>query len=229
MNFEIPVLLTTKAMPRARDSSEAIYNRCIVIEMTNVVEEHEARAARVSLGLPADSLVGEAMAAMEGPGILNWAMDGLDRLRARGRYDPPASVREANRRFRDDNNTVAAWMSAAVEKDPCCKVSRNDLRCSFNGWQREEMGAEARAWGGRQFFLQVRRLAPYANVDGSQADDGERFIWGVRMTSAGLRFWEDHRLEPLSNGTKGYSSREQDVNRYHDGVSGSETSRRTEF
>lgn len=229
MHFEIPVLLTTNAMPRARDSSEAIYNRCIVIEMTNVVEEHEARAAREALGLPADSLVGEAIAAAEGSGILNWALDGLDRLRARGRYDPPASIRDANRRFRDDNNPVAAWMGVAVEKDPACKVSRNDLRCSFNGWQREEMGAEARAWGGRQFFPQVRQLAPYANVDGTQADDGERFILGVRMTSAGLRFWGDHRLEPLSNGTKGYSTREADVNRNNYENAAVESSVRTEF
>jgi len=228
-NFEIPVLLTTNAMPRARDSSEAIYNRCIVIEMTNVVEEHEARAAREALGLSPDSLVGEEIARREGPGILNWALDGLDRLRARGRYDPPASVKEANRRFRDDNNPVAAWMSVAIEKDPTCKVSRNDLRCSFNGWQREEMGADARAWGGRQFFPQVRQLAPYANMEGEQAHDGERFITGIRMNGAGLRFWEDHKLDPLSNGTKGYSSREHDVNRRFDGVPAPAAARRTEF
>lgn len=227
-HFEIPVLLTTNAMPRARDSSEAIYNRCIVIEMTCVVEEDEARAAREALGLPGDSLVGEAIAEKEGPGILNWALDGLDRLRARGRYDPPGSVREANRRFRDDNNPVAAWMTAAIEKDATCKVARNDLRCSFNGWQREEMGAEARAWGGRQFFPQVRQLAPYANVSGGQADDGERFVVGVRLTEAGLRFWDDHRLEPLNNGTKGYSSREQDVNRNSDLPAPTGT-RKTEF
>lgn len=229
MHFEIPVLLTTNAMPRARDSSEAIYNRCIVIEMTSVVEEHEARAARAALGLPADSLVGEAIAAMEGPGILNWALDGLDRLRARGRYDPPASIREANKRFRDDNNPVAAWMSSAIERDPTCKVSRNDLRCSFNGWQREEMGAEARAWGGRQFFPQVRQLAPYAGMDGQQAHDGERFISGIRMTPAGLRFWEDHKLDPLSNGTKGYSSRDQDVNRRHEAEDTGRSAPQTEF
>lgn len=228
-NFEIPVFLTTNALPRARDSSEAIYNRCIVVEMTCVVEERDARAARESLGLPGDSLVGEAIADLEGPGILNWALDGLDRLRKRGRYDPPATIRDANRRFRDDNNPVAAWMTAAVEKDPANKVSRNDLRCSFNGWQREEMGAEARAWGGRQFFPQVRQLAPYANMEGGQGDDGERFITGIRLNGAGLRFWEDHKLEPLSNGTKGYSSRDVDVNRHHEAPMSGGNARRTEF
>ena len=213
--FAIPVVLTTNAMPRARDSSDAIYNRSLVIEMTNVVEEHEALPAREALGLPRGKSVGDAIMDLEGPGVLNWALDGLDRLRARGRYDPPATMREAVRRFKDDNNPVAAWISVAVERDSTSKVARNDLRCSFNGWQREEMGAEARAWGGRQFFPQVRQAAPWADMDGEQAHDGERFVTGLRLNATGLRFWDDHRLEPLGNGTKGYSSRENDVNRNH--------------
>ena len=77
------------------------------------------------------------------------------------------------------------------------------------------MGAEARAWGGRQFFPQVRQAAPWADMDGEQAHDGERFVTGLRLNATGLRFWDDHRLEPLGNGTKGYSSRENDVNRNH--------------
>lgn len=211
--FTIPVVLTTNAMPRARDSSDAIYNRALVIEMTNVVEEHEAGPMREVLGLPRDRSVGDAIADREGPGLLNWSLDGLDRLLTRGRYDPPKTMRDAVKRFKDDNNPVAAWISVSVEPDPDAKVSRNDLRCSFNGWQREEMGGEARAWGGRQFFPQVRSLAPYASTDGEQAHDGERFVIGLRLTETGLRFWEDHHAEPLSNGTKGYSALASQVNR----------------
>jgi P4 family phage/plasmid primase-like protien len=227
--FEIPIVLTTNAMPRARDSSDAIYNRALVIEMTNVVEEEEAAAARRALGLPADCVVGEAIAEREGSGILNWALDGLDRLRARGRYDPPVTMRDAVRRFKDDNNPVAAWLSAAAERDPGCKVSRKDLLCSFNGWQRDEQGDEAKAWGGRQFFPKLRPLAPWADLDGEQGHDGERYATGLRLTQAGLRFWDDHRLEPLRNGTKGYSSRDVDVNRNHGSAHEGEEGRRSEF
>lgn len=228
-SFLIPVLLTANAMPRAQDSSDAIYNRALVIEMTNVVEEEDSVAARLALGLPADCVVGDALIGREGSGILNWALDGLDRLLARGRFDPPATVRDAVKRFKSDNNPVAAWLAASVERAHGSMVSRNDLRCSFNGWQREEQGDEAKAWGGRALFPKIRPMAPWADVEGHTSDGGERFVTGLRLTEIGLRFWEDNHLDPLRNSTKGSSDRRADVNRRHYAAPETREAPKTEF
>ena len=47
----IPVLLTANPLQTARDSSEAIFNRCLVVELTNLIDEASAVAARRRLGV----------------------------------------------------------------------------------------------------------------------------------------------------------------------------------
>ncbi len=56
---------------------------------------------------------------LEGAGILNWALDGLARLRGRGRFEAPAAVAEATDRFREANDIPAAF---AAE---CCLTGRS--------------------------------------------------------------------------------------------------------
>ncbi|HEX9117395.1 MAG TPA: phage/plasmid primase, P4 family [Anaerolineae bacterium] len=47
----------------------------------------------------------------EGAGILNWALDGLARLRARGRFEIPDAVREATAEFRETNDIPALFVA----------------------------------------------------------------------------------------------------------------------
>ncbi|HEX2554222.1 MAG TPA: phage/plasmid primase, P4 family [Microvirga sp.] len=220
-SFEIPVLLTTNVMPRARDATEAIYNRSIVIDMTNVVEEHQVEELRRELGVTGTAGLAETLVELEGPGILNWAIEGLDRLRARGRYLLPASILQAIDRFKDDNSPISAWARVAVQPDPESMVSRKDLRCSFNGWQLEEQGHDARALGAHKFTPLLRSVAPWADVDGYQGHAGERFVTGIRLTSAGLRYWQEHSDAPLKNGCAGLAQTQEGVNRRSEKGAGS--------
>ena len=51
VQLSIPVLLTANPLPTARDSSDAIFNRCLVVELTNLIDEASAVAARRRLGV----------------------------------------------------------------------------------------------------------------------------------------------------------------------------------
>ena len=169
VKFAIPVLLTTNSLPKARDVSDAIFNRSLVLDMNNVVTEAEAHEVRREKGVPAGETIGSHIVKAEAPGVLNWALAGLQRLMARGQYDPPLSVRMATQRFKDDNNPVSEWIREAVEQDRFCKVSRADLLCAYHGWQREQDGDEAQGDRGQGV------LAADADADAvGQRDQGHR-------------------------------------------------------
>jgi P4 family phage/plasmid primase-like protien len=153
VSLAIPVLLTANSLPRARDKSDAIYNRSLIVEMNRVFSDEEAHAMKKRLGVPHGAEAATPhIFSTEGSGILNWALEGLKRLMDRGRYIPPASVSKATQSFKDDNNPVGEWVRACVEPAPADKdhfycVARDDIMCSYHGWQREQDGDAAKAMG----------------------------------------------------------------------------------
>jgi P4 family phage/plasmid primase-like protien len=212
VELALPVLLTTNALPRARDKSDAIFNRAIVLEMTNEVSEDEAFRARTDAGAPRGSTLGQHLFSTEASGILNWALAGLAGLLERGSYDIPESVRNAIQRFKDDNNPVGEWARTAIVKAPHGRVSRADIMCAYHGWQREQDGDEARAFGARAFFPRLRSVAPWASE--MQEHSGRRYITGIHLTDEGLQLWDSHYQGPqLKGGSKGTSASKVEVNK----------------
>lgn len=212
VELALPVLLTTNALPRARDKSDAIFNRAIVLEMTNVVSEEAAPAARQKIGVPRGMTLGSWLVAEEGPGILNWALEGLERLLERGAYDLPESVRNANQRFKDDNNPVGEWARTSIQKTAYGKVSRADVACAYHGWQREQDGDDARALGNRALIPRLRAAVP--SIGDFTDEHGRRYLTGIHLTSEGLQYWDLHMQGPqLKGGSKGTSSTKHDVNK----------------
>lgn len=212
VELQLPVLLTTNALPRARDKSDAIFNRAIVLEMTNVVSEDQANSLRRQLGVSRGLTVGQHLMASEGSGVLNWSLSGLASLLERGSYDLPENVRTAIQRFKDDNNPVGEWARTSIVKSPSGRVSRADLMCAYHGWQREQDGDEARAFGARAFFPRLRAAAPWTSE--MQEHSGRRYITGLQLTDEGLQLWDSHVQGPqLKGGSKGTSLVKTDVNK----------------
>lgn len=212
VELALPVLLTTNALPRAKDKSDAIFNRSIVLEMTNVVSEADAHQMRNALDVTRGSTIGSHIFASEGSGILNWALDGLRKLLERGSYDLPTSVRMAVQRFKDDNNPVGEWARLTIRRSLTGKITRADIMCAYHGWQREQDGEQAKAFGGRALFPRLRDIAPWA---GEMSDSsGRRYITGLVLTDEGLQLWEYHMLGPqLKGGSKGSSLSKTEVNK----------------
>ena len=74
--LETRFVLLTNELPRLTDASGALASRFITLILT------ESFYGREDLGLT-DKLTSEL------PGILNWALKGLDRLQKRGHFVPP--------------------------------------------------------------------------------------------------------------------------------------------
>ena len=120
----------------------------------------------------------KARLALEAPGILNWALDGLERLTRRGRFHPPPSVTLAGEQFHDANDLAAQFVAEACTLDPSARESASLLYQHYVAWCRrsaarpESLNAVAAAWerlgfqrtrsNGRSFWNGVRLLGPVA-------------------------------------------------------------------
>ena len=136
----------------------------------------------------------------------------MERLLERGSYDIPESVRSAIQRFKDDNNPVGEWARTAIVKVPHGRVSRGDIMCAYHGWQREQDGDEARAFGARAFFPRLRSAAPW--VGDMTDNNGRRYVTGLQLSDEGLQLWDLHVQGPqLKGGSKGTSLVKTDVNK----------------
>ena len=209
VRLNTPVLLTCNSLPRARDGSDAIFNRSIVLEMTSVVADEEAKRARTEiLGKAGDVSLGAGVFDLESAGILNWAILGLARLRRRGFYEIPESVALALQHFKDENNPVGEWSREAVEVAPGMKVERRDLVRSYNGWETDMEGDEARTVGGRWLIPKLRARIP--GLGDIQGDGGRRYIIGIKLTAIGIAAWESYAKAAAKPG--GFAATPADIN-----------------
>jgi phage/plasmid-associated DNA primase len=214
VRFEVPVMLNGNNLPFARDTSDAIYNRSIVIPLNVIRSEEEASAARREIGAKDGETIGACIWKEEASGILLWALQGLVDLRDRGHFAIPGWIKAQIGAFKDTNNPVAEWARTHVVADDNMMVHRKDLSCSYHGWQLDTEGSEAKALGARRFIPAIRAAFP-GIITEYKDDPGQRFLKGIRLTNEGLSSWEMHKQHDnsLRGGSKGYSNTKIEVNR----------------
>ena len=84
--------------PNIDDTSDGFWRRLRLVPFFRQFAEHERDT----------QLAGKLRAEL--PGILNWALDGLRRLRNNGRFTDAAAVRAAVAEYRTTQNEVALWL-----------------------------------------------------------------------------------------------------------------------
>ena len=75
---------------------------------------------------------------LEGAGILNWALEGLDRLRTRGKFIIPQSVVEATEDFKEHNDIIKQFLddaNATIDHyDPAVRTQSQFLYDRYKDW-----------------------------------------------------------------------------------------------
>ncbi|MEV5145562.1 phage/plasmid primase, P4 family [Streptomyces sp. NPDC052727] len=130
------LMILSNELPYFGDSSGVIAKRFVVLSMT------------VSwLGKEDPTLFDRLKAEM--PGILNWALDGLARLEAKGRITEPVCSREAVTTMQDTASPTSAFIRERCTTGPTCSVPVDDLWAVWREWA-EDNGV--RAVGTKQMF-----------------------------------------------------------------------------
>jgi len=89
--------------PNVKDTSNALYRRLKLIPFHRVFKDAE-KDIHLIVAL-----------CEELPGILNWAMEGLLRLRRQGQFSEAAAINAAKDEFRMESNPVAQWLKERTE------------------------------------------------------------------------------------------------------------------
>lgn len=122
-------LIISNELPEFRDPSKAITARYLIL--------------RTSASIPAELRDPNLLAKLtaELPGILNLAIEGLARLRARGRFLQPSSGDDLLRAAEVLASPVAAFVEECMTRDPHGKIEKEEAYKIWKGWA-EERGYE---------------------------------------------------------------------------------------
>lgn len=160
-------LLTTNELPRIEDASGALASRFVVLMLTQSFygrEDHDLL----------DRLVPEL------PGILNWALEGWDRLYARNRFVQPEASLELIQQLEDLGSPISAFLREQCEVGNGYEVAQPKLFEAWKHWcdqnGREKPGTV------QTFGKNLRAALPWLRetqprVSGSRL----RFYQGVRL------------------------------------------------
>lgn len=137
-------VVLSNELPRFRDASGAIANRMLILQMTNSFLGREDRTLD-------DRLSAEL------PGILAWALEGLDRLTANGRFTVPGSSQDAADLMADLASPVSAFVRDKCLRKPDATVEADVLYSAWKTWA-EDNGHHAGAKS--SFGRDLRAVVP---------------------------------------------------------------------
>ncbi len=108
-------------LPRVADANSGLFRRVKVVKFPVLPpDERDPEVKRDIEG--------------EGAGILNWALEGLERLRKRGRFEVPAGVEEATAQFRESNDVPALFVADKCIVDADARERAGELYSEYKQW-----------------------------------------------------------------------------------------------
>jgi putative DNA primase/helicase len=125
--------------PRIPSGAEGLFRRVEVIKFAGI--DKDDRDPKLKEGIK-----------KEGAGILNWALEGLERLRNRGNFAVPTKVEQDTEEFRQSNDVPGLFVAEKCIRDPVASEKAGDLYkeytywCEDNGHRRQSSTRVAEDW-----------------------------------------------------------------------------------
>jgi putative DNA primase/helicase len=165
------IVIASNELPKLNDASGALVNRMILIRFTkSYLGKEDTRLT--------DKLSGEL------PGILLWALDGLDRLRERGRFVQPPSSAELIQDMAELSSPISAFVRDRVILD---RTATTPVKEAFQEWKRwcEDHGRDHPGTE-QSFGRELRAAVPTITSAQQRGHDGVRFRMyrGIRLRGA---------------------------------------------
>lgn len=119
--LSVRFVMAANETPNFTDASGALPNRFVMFKMekTNLGNEDHGLTARLLNELP---------------GILLWALDGLDRLRERGYLLLPESGREIADEMREQASPISTFVAEMCQLEIGAEIERADLYRAWSDW-----------------------------------------------------------------------------------------------
>ncbi len=108
-------------LPRVADANSGLFRRVKVVKFPQIPAGQ--RDPKVKTAIEG-----------EGAGILNWALEGLERLQRRGGFDVPEGVEEATAQFRENNDVPALFVADRCIKEAEASEQASTLYGEYRDW-----------------------------------------------------------------------------------------------
>jgi putative DNA primase/helicase len=119
------LIFSANEAPPTADNSDAFFDRWLILPFDRRYRgtEHEDRDLTAKLTAPGEL-----------SGLLNKALDGLDRLRAQGGFTRAASSERAGKRFRIESDSAAGFCEECCEVRQDARVAKPELFKAYREW-----------------------------------------------------------------------------------------------
>ena len=111
-------------LPRVADANSGLFRRVKVVSFPGLPEEDRDPELKRHIE-------------QEGAGILNWALEGLHRLKDRGYFDIPEGIQDATKQFRTNNDVPALFVEDRCAKGPEFQIQAARLYREYKYWCEE--------------------------------------------------------------------------------------------
>lgn len=115
------ILWAMNSLPRVKEAESGLFRRVLVVEFPPRPECERDESIRVQI-------------ASEGAGILNWALDGLDRLESNCSFSIPETVRFATDDFKQNNDVPASFLEDCGYTDKSWTHRSSVLYETYKTW-----------------------------------------------------------------------------------------------
>jgi P4 family phage/plasmid primase-like protien len=156
----LKLVLLSNVMPKLGDDSGALASRFIISNTTRSFYDKENRTLF-------EDLLGPEL-----PGVFHWALEGLQRLRARGRFTETEASKESKSHMAKLGSPVLGFIQDMCELGPDRSVPKNVIfahwcdYCQVNGLHRL----------GKEHFFSALYAAAGSNVRGTKTTNGENRV-----------------------------------------------------
>ena len=143
------LLFSANELPRSSDNSHGFFRRWIILDFPG----------RFPQGSPSrdETILQKLTTPKELSGLLNLAVTGLRRLKARGYFAVPATAQANLEEYQRTNDSVRLFCSELVEQNNQCRVDRGTLFARYRNFCADE---NLKAVGSRRFCSRLREIFP---------------------------------------------------------------------
>ena len=164
------LLFATNELPVFRDRSRGLWRRLMILPFNVTIPEEKQ-----------DKTLARTICDTEAPGVFNWMLAGLRRLRERGAFRLPSSSRRAVEGHRRTSNPALAFLEERCRADQAGQVLSAQLYSRYALWCEHQ---RLRPLTKQQFGQEVRRNFPAVQrVQRREGGDRQYYYVGLSLRS----------------------------------------------
>ena len=169
------IFLATNHLPRINGTDDGIWRRIWLFPFVAVIPPEKRQPE-----------YGSVLFEREGPGILNWMLEGLRRYQERDRLVQPVAVQNAIQDYRITSNPAGRFVSEWCVRDSRERIGKSDLYGAYLSW------CESVGWKS----LSRTKFGSFMKTLFDDYSDGNNRYWiGIRRKSEVELMNECHAIE----------------------------------